>query len=334
MGNTSLLEQNEHIHSQSDQDFNPEVLERAVLSEDEKDALQTRNLLNEIQEALEAYKGSINSLSHKSGVDPKTIRKMRNGEYKRAPNAETVQRVLSVVSKQRSLLNLANYYGGNINLFLRKAFPVFFNEDANFDSQADLTNELISKIKDEYTYQVVKIVKGKKGVPKYELIDTLTHFIYRNETKLFETEIEEEELSCFRPLASLKLKNMINSGLLVENRETGRIELFNKSIEWHLPFSICRQFEGTNLNFYQEEHNDLLDYFWRVTFGNCSYKELNEISHIMWDAHKKCTEILYNSKSEDVRINFGSSLTPLKYYTRGEAREEAIGRKKQKGELK
>lgn len=328
-----MLEQNEHIHSQSDQDFNPEVLERAVLSEDEKDALQTRNLLNEIQEALEAYKGSINSLSHKSGVDPKTIRKMRNGEYKRAPNAETVQRVLSVVSKQRTVRDLASFYGNSIELFLKKAFPVFFIEDAKYVSEVKIQEELLSKIKDIYSYQVLKIVKGSKPITKNELTNILTKFILKHETHLFDEDFEDEDVSKFKPIASYKVDKMIKNGLIIEERETGLIKLFFQNIHIQMPYELCRKYEGSSYNFFQQEHADLLDYFWQVSFGTCSHKELNDISHIMYDAYLKSLEILTNSKSTEIKINLNSSLTPLRYHTRGQAREEALERRRQKGEI-
>lgn len=308
----------------------PETLEHVAKSAS-PDAIadETQALLDEIQNAVNQYTGSLNSLSHKSGVDPKTIRKIKNGEYKRAPNAETIQRLLSVVSKQRTLRDIANFYGGHIEAFLQRAFPQFFLEDAQLKSKAELMEELEEKITDVYTYQMVKVVKGKGGVPKHQFLNTLCKFIIKMESRIFEDLISEEEVSNFMPLASLKLSQMIKSGLLKENRETGHIVLFDESIVWKMPFEICRKYEGSSMNFFQMEHADKLDYFWRTHFGNVSYKELNQISHIMWDAFNKAAKIINSSTSKDIKINLTSVLNSLQYHTPGEAREEQIGRRRQ-----
>ena len=126
---------------------------------------------------------------------------MHSGQYKRAPNAETIQRVLSVVSKQRTVKNIASFYGGSIELFLKKCLPQFFATDAVIADDYQFSEELNSKIKDVYAYVTAKMVGDydSGGTNKYQLIDELCKFIIKYESELFENDISPDE-AIFAPL--------------------------------------------------------------------------------------------------------------------------------------
>jgi hypothetical protein len=333
-----LLDQEQTIHSSSDQDLaavQANLNQPSDVTELDNDELEVQLLLDEIQSALETYSGSLSALSNKSGVDPKTIRKMQNGEYKRAPNAETVQRVLSVVSKQRTIKDLASFYGKNIEKYLKKCLPQFFVEDAVITDDFQFSEELNSKIKDIYTYAVSKIVSANNntGTNKHDLIDNLCKFIIRIESQIFEEDISKEEISSFRPLATLKINQMIKSGLLIENRQSGNIHFFKSGFKWQVPEELYRKYEGDMINFYEPEHAQYTDEWWRLSSSACSLKEFNEISHIMFNAFQEARDILFKSESNEIKINLNTSLVSLKFHTQGEAREEALNRKRQKGEI-
>ena len=274
-----------------------------------------------LKEEIDSYSGSLSSLSHKSGVDPKTIRRISSLEYKRSPNADTVQRLLGIISKQRSVRDIANHYQGPIKEFLQKAFPHYFVDDARIDN---LNDPVISKIKDIYSYFAVKILicYDQKGLNKNEFIEILTNFIIRKENELFEN-INSEDVNFFRPVAISKIKSFLKSELIIEDRYNNTFVLNRDQTKGrlYLPYEMCQKYEFGTFFFTEPEFWKELDYFTKINFGACSKAEAHDIAVILHDAFQKCREIISKSSSKEVPINIITSMETLNYHKESEVKK-------------
>lgn len=271
-------------------------------------------LLEELSTAILGYKGSLSSLSAKTKVDPKTIRKMSSGEYKRSPNADTVQRILAATSKEKSIVGIAKFYGGAIDIFLRRSYPQFFLENAK--TRTEEIDQLVSKINDKYSYYVMKILScySRTGLNKFEFLEHLTRFIVNSEDHLFHCEATDEVLSMFRPIATQKLDYLKKIELVTENRLEGTIRLNFPNEKLIIPFELVQKYEGSLLNLSEPEYWDKLDFFSFTLHKSCSKKEVNRISRILYNAFTDCKKILKESNSTEVPVNLIASLESLNFH--------------------
>lgn len=120
-------------------------------------------LLVQISKALKSYledrpRMSIAALSMRSSVSETTLRRIRDKDFKRLPNPETVLNLLSTIYGSKNVREIADHFSGAIKEFLFQNFPQIT------EIECEYSVKLNQELQDDNKYLVYKLCSNKCGV--------------------------------------------------------------------------------------------------------------------------------------------------------------------------
>lgn len=264
--------------------------------------------LLEMKEIIEEWPGKLSELSFYSKVDPKTIRTLRDLKNKRFPNADTILKICSTVSKIKTVKGIAEYYGSEVANFLRDSFPIYFSDDCKIQTKIDF--EVSEVITDFYSYVIINLCNDNNGYSRVKLEGTLARIAMIESPAYRKDEHCKELQKAFIPEVKYRVDILLKSGqlLLLEN---GLLK--TKVVGIQIPYEIAKKYLPKMMIFIEPSEWANSSFFIRGFAGSGNKNDVELAIREIYNGFIRANKIMENSKGNEISIQLMAMAESLQF---------------------
>jgi hypothetical protein len=125
--------------------------------------IATDKLYLQLSNIIKKYDGALDSIVDKTNISKTTLWRWSNQTNVKLPDPNKVLRLLAKESNLTNVRDIANYFGGEIEMFLKASLPSLYDKD---NYRASVYDEM----EDFYTFVIYSVISTKRGANEEDLI--------------------------------------------------------------------------------------------------------------------------------------------------------------------
>ncbi len=182
----------------------------------------------ELSPILEKHRDSLDKLVEGTQVSKVTVWRWLNKINSKHPDPNKLLSVLSKISGIKKVKDLAIFFGGEVELFLKMSFPIIFSED--YELISDFQHEEIGEIKDFYTFLIYTMCGNLGGSSQEQLLTTIGN-IAANKADIPKEYLTHEIIKSYGVIALKKIEELENNNI-IELKQDGNYHRSTKNMNF------------------------------------------------------------------------------------------------------
>ena len=268
-------------------------------------------LMAQLKKMIDCYRGGIMGLAQKSNVYHTTLRNISRGNIKRLPKPETVLKIATAISNKKTIVEIADFCGGEIYNYLRENFALNFQEEFK-DYRHDLN--VSRHLDDFYKYLAFKLCHKDGGITRHELENILAQVAMRRSHEIAPAQYSSPLSCAFIPLVRGKIDDLLRKEVLILNEDS---KLTVEHTNGILDLEITLKYASEMSMFVKTEDFSKGSNLYMECFQYANAADIKRALRVYYAGMLEACKILADSKG-DIPIQMLSMFDSVAFHSPGE----------------